>query len=240
MTTASELTVQVYGELRLEQGATDRVRAMLGQRGAARAVLDGAVHRCRRGAWAVWIPGPGLKFLNSVDGQLACRHPNAPRREEILGPAPSLPARGRYSVQDWRAAFRTPVARRAAENAVATARLHRAGLGPRLLGLCVARKLIDGDRRDGGFAAGIVVEDARGLPAKAPAHAADMERAGVGPDRIRSAIRQQVNGYIVDLNSVAGVMPLGAEDEVAAIEAQILAAAGVAGGDASGAAAQAI
>lgn len=224
MTGESALPLVVYGELRLERSMTDRLRSRLRQAGAGRAMLDGVAYRCQRGAWAVWIPALRLKFLNSVDGRLHCLHPSAPPRDSVLGPAHAAPASGPYSVEDWRAAYRTGVARRTAENTVATARLHRAGLGPRL-GLCVARRLIDGGRRDRGFSAGIAVEDARLLPARTPARDDELEAAGVRPDRIRSAIRQQVNGYVVDLNSVVGVMPVDAEAEIAAIEAQILAGA---------------
>jgi len=226
MTIPVEMTLKVYRELRLEQTAADRIKGALGRPGLAHAILDGTAHPCRRGAWAVWIPELEIKFLNSVDGRLACGHPEAPRREVVLGSSDHAPVPGPYNLSDWRAAYRTGVARRAAENAVAAERLHRAGLGPRLLGLCVARRLVDDGRLDGGFAAGIMVEDARRLPAKAPARDEDMERAGIRPDRIRSAIRQQVNGYVVDLNSVVGVMPLDAEEEIASIEAQILAGAG--------------
>ena len=42
--------------------------------------------------------------------------------------------------------------------------------------------------------------------------------------QINSAVRQQVNGYVVDLNSAVGVLPVDAETEIAAVEAQITAA----------------
>ena len=44
-------------------------------------------------------------------------------------------------------------------------------------------------------------------------------------DRRRSAIRQQVNGYVIDLNAVVGVMPAEADNEVADLTARINACA---------------
>jgi hypothetical protein len=122
-----------------------------------------------------------------------------------------------------------PVSRRAAENAVAARRLHAAGLGPRVLGLCIALRLRDGARIDKGFAAGFLSEDVLRLPPKPPAGEQEFLAAGVSLDRLGSAIRQQVNGYVVDLNAAVGVIPTGAEDEVAALEARINARAAEAG-----------
>jgi hypothetical protein len=41
-----------------------------------------------------------------------------------------------------------------------------------------------------------------------------MIAAGVQPDGIRSAIRQQLNGYVVHLSSVVGVQPIDGERDV--------------------------
>jgi hypothetical protein len=111
-----------------------------------------------------------------------------------------------------------------AENVVAAERLHKAGIGPRVLGLCLARRFRDGHRLDRSFAAGFMVENAALKPQGPPPRRASLIDAGVRPDQINSAVRQQVNGYVVDLNSVIGVLPVDAEAEVAAVEAQIAAA----------------
>jgi hypothetical protein len=117
------------------------------------------------------------------------------------------------------------VSRRVAENVVAAWRLHAAGLGPEVLGLCIAREYRDCDRRDASFAAGFLGADATALPAKAPTTVEEFLAAGVTLDRIASAIRQQVNGYVVDLNAAIGVLPVDAEAEVSALAARIEASA---------------
>jgi hypothetical protein len=75
------------------------------------------------------------------------------------------------------------------------------------------------------LAVGLMIEDAAAKPPKPPATEAQLLAAGVRPDRLRSAVRQQVNGYVVDLNSVVGVVPVDADAEITAVKAQILAAA---------------
>jgi hypothetical protein len=139
----------------------------------------------------------------------------------VLGPALGETDYGRYSREEWRHAYSTPASRRAAENAVAAQRLHAAGLGPRVLGLCIALRFRDGARADKDFAAGFLSEDVLRLPPKPPAEEEEFLAAGVSLDRLRSAIRQQVNGYVVDLNAAVGVLPVGAENEVAALEERI-------------------
>jgi hypothetical protein len=69
-----------------------------------------------------------------------------------------------------------------------------------------------------------MVENAALKPQGPTATWSQLIDAGVRPDQINSAVRQQVNGYVVDLNSVIGVVPVDAEAEVAAVEAQIAAA----------------
>lgn len=44
---------------------------------------------------------------------------------------------------------------------------------------------------------------------------------GVAPDRTQGCIRQQIRGYVSDLNSVVGVMPVDAESEVQLVQQQL-------------------
>jgi hypothetical protein len=218
------LPLRLHDELVIRRSVLDLARAGFRRTGACHVILDGRSYGCVRGAWAIWIPALQTKFLNSIDGKLACASRNAPQRQRVLGPGPPTGRWGRYPLAAWREVYEKPVSRRVAENVVAAARLQAAGLGPRVLGLCVARKFRDGARHDGSFAAGFMVEDASLKPPKTPATQAELIAAGVRPDQIDSAVRQQVNGYVVDLNSVVGVVPVDAEAEVAAVEAQIAAA----------------
>ena len=221
---AAALPLELYGELVIRRSLLDIARSGFGPTGASHAVLDSQSYPCVRGAWAIWIPALRIKFLNSIDGRLACLSPKAPPRERLLGSGPLTGRSGNYSLEDWRHAYEKPASRRVAENVVAAARLHAAGLGPRVLGLCVALQFRDANRHDRSSAAGFMVEDATLKRPKAPAVATQLIEAGVRPDQINSAVRQQVNGYVVDLNSVVGAVPIDAEAEVAAVEAQIAAA----------------
>jgi hypothetical protein len=215
------LPVTIHQDLRIQRSLLDRVRSRFRATGSARAVVDGHSFPCQRGAWATWIPALGAKFLNSMDGRLHCLHRIAPPRFEVLGPEHGEIDYGRYSRAEWQHAYTTPVSRRVAENVVAAQRLHAAGLGPRVLGLCIALRFRDGARADKCFAAGFQSEDVLRLPPKRPAEEAEFLAAGVSLDRLRSAIRQQVNGYVIDLNAAVGVLPVGAENEIAALEARI-------------------
>jgi hypothetical protein len=224
---AADLPIRLYEELLIRRGLFDVVRSRLRPTGAYRAVLDGRSYPCVRGAWALWIPALEMKFLNSIDGRLTCLSRSAPPRDHLLGAGRAGTGRwGNYQLEAWRQAYETTASRRVAENVVAAARLHRAGLGPRVLGVCLAQRFRDGTRRDGSFAIGLMIEDAASKPPKPPATEAELIAAGVRPDHIRSAVRQQVNGYVVDLNSVIGAIPIDAEAAVAALETRILACAG--------------
>jgi hypothetical protein len=219
-TDAADMPLHVYDDLVIRRSLFDIARSRFRPTGASHVMLDGRPYACFRGAWAIWIPALQTKFLNSIDGNLACLSRKAPPREGVSGSG----RWGSYSLEAWRRAYETPVSRRVAENIVAAARLHEAGLGPRVLGLCLARRFRDGARSDRSFAAGFVVEDAALKAPRPPATQAELIAAGVRPDRIDSAVRQQINGYVVDLNSAVGVVPVDAEAEVAAVEARIAAA----------------
>jgi hypothetical protein len=221
---AADLPVTLFDELVIRRSLLDIVRSRFRRTGAAHVIAHGQSHPCIRGAWALWIPALQVKFLNSIDGKLACLSRNAPPREALQGSDPLSGQWGRYPLDAWRQAYEKPVGRRLAENVVAAQRLHKAGIGPRVLGLCLARRFRDGHRLDRSFAAGFMVENATLMPPRPAATQSQLVDAGVRPDQINSAVRQQVNGYVVDLNSVVGVLPVDAEAEVAAVEAQIAAA----------------
>lgn len=70
--------------------------------------------------------------------------------------------------------------------------------------------------------AGIFIENLDNYPRRAPVTLEEMISAGVKPDKIKSAIRQQINGYVSDLNSVVGVMPITAEKEIYEIESLLI------------------
>jgi hypothetical protein len=220
----ADLPVQLFDELVIRRSLLDIVRSRFKRTGWARVTAHGHSHSCIRGAWALWIPALQVKFLNSIDGKLTCLSRKAPPREALQGSDPMAGQWGRYPLEAWRQVYEKPVTRRVAENVVAAERLHKAGIGPRVLGLCMARRFRDGRRDDRSFAAGFRIENAALKPPRPAATQSQLIDAGVRPDQINSAVRQQVNGYVVDLNSVVGVVPIDAEAEVAAVEAQIAAA----------------
>jgi hypothetical protein len=223
-TDGAGLPVNLFDELVIRRDLLDIVRSRFRPTGAARVLANGGSYPCARGAWALWIPALQVKLLNSIDGKLACLSRKAPPRKALQGSGPLAGQWGRYPLEAWRQAYETPIGRRVAENVVAAQRLHNAGIGPRVLGLCLARRFRDGPRLDRSFAAGFMVENAALKPQGPTATWSQLIDAGVRPDQINSAVRQQVNGYVVDLNSVIGVVPVDAEAEVAAVEAQIAAA----------------
>lgn len=184
--------------------------------------INGRRFAYESGAWAYWIPELRCKFLHSRQGHLDCRYPGVPSREDCnsaTDPYGAVANHSPYTWQDWRNVYTKTAVRRAAELYVATERLYKAGLGPRPLGICMARRLIESGKEDSHSALGISTEDVLDLPTKAPCTEEEFLRAGVQPDHIRSCIRQQLRGYTIDLNSAIGAMPIDAEREISAIEA---------------------
>jgi hypothetical protein len=120
-------------------------------------------------------------------------------------------------VDDWKQALNKNTRRRAVENYLAASRLHAAGLGPQPLGLCHVRDFSYRLFGDSSETAGIIIGDIRKLPPKADATEEQIIAAGVTIDGIRSCVRQQIHGYVSDLNSVVGVMPVDAEREIEAM-----------------------
>ncbi|MBL37765.1 MAG: hypothetical protein CMP07_05085 [Xanthomonadales bacterium] len=185
-----------------------------------RAEVDGARLKVNIGAWAFYIPRLAAKILHSFRGACHCIHATAPERGQLFGGKASLHD-GRYSLPDWRQAYETSVAHRAAENYIAARRLHACGLGPKVIG-CVAVRSLESFYSPGvSHSFGIMVENLRNYSRKRPATLEQLEAAGVVPDRTSSCLRQQIRGYVSDLNSVVGVRPLAAEVEVQRVQRQL-------------------
>lgn len=175
--------------------------------------LDGVRLKVNTGAWAFYVPRVGAKILHSFQGACHCIHATAPARDHLFEGKAVLHD-DRYSLADWRRAFETPVSRRAAENYIVARRLHACGLGPKVKG-CIAVRCFESFYAPGAsHSFGIMVENLRHYPRKRPTTLEQLESAGVVPDRTRSCLRQQIRGYVSDLNSVVNVRPVDAEAEV--------------------------
>lgn len=180
--------------------------------------IDGTRYPVHRGCWACYVPDLGFKLLYGVGGRLHCTHRSAPDREALFAGRATISGRP-YTAADWLAAFSKKVTRRAAENCVAATRLSTAGLGPAVYGCVVVRQFIFDDVLPAGETAGICIDNLETYPRKRNTTRREMLRSGVAPDRINSALRQQIRGYVSDLNSAVGVMPVNAGGEIARIEA---------------------
>lgn len=179
--------------------------------------IDGRRYPVHRGCWACFVPDLGLKLLYGVGGLVHCLHGSAPDRGELFAGRASIGGRT-YTASDWLAAYSRKVTRRAAENYVAAARLAAAGVGPAVRGCVAVRQFIFDDGIPEGATAGVCLDNLETYPRKRDTTAREMITAGVAPDRIRSALRQQIRGYVSDLNSVVGVMPVNAEGEISRLE----------------------
>jgi hypothetical protein len=179
--------------------------------------IDGKRHPVHRGRWACYIPDLGMKLLYGIGGKLHCIHGSAPDRQALFAGRASISGRT-YASTDWLAAFSKKVTRRAAENYVAASRLASAGIGPAVRGCVVVREFTFDDAIAPGESAGVCVDNLETYGKKRETTKGEMIRAGVEPDRIRSSLRQQIRGYISDLNSVVGVMPINADGEVVRLQ----------------------
>ncbi|WP_282024598.1 hypothetical protein [Limimaricola cinnabarinus] len=185
------------------------------------AALAGRICRVKWGAWAVYLPGPQLKIMHAVAGRQHCIYHKAPRREEVLGGFDR-----REGAQDWARVFTTPVLRRVAENWVMFSRLHAAGIGPEPKGLVAIRDYRSFFSRGRGITAGLRLADLTKYPEKAPTTEDELRAAGIVPDYSRASLREQIRGYVSDLNNLRGAMPEEGEAEVAAVEAALARALG--------------
>ncbi len=192
--------------------------------------FEGVSSKVQSGAWAFYLPEQRLKLLHARQGKQTCLHkvakrfvqPTAAEATDNMQARESGSKIGNYFVQDWERALDKSVSRRVAETWIAARRLASAGLGPQVSEIVVVKKLYAPyARRVASVTAGFVQENALELPPGPNADEAAMIVAGVKPDQIKSCIRQPINGYVVDLNSVVGVEPLDAETEITALAAHI-------------------
>lgn len=65
---------------------------------------------------------------------------------------------------------------------------------------------------------GLYIDDLNFYDEKNETTFAELSHADVIPDKINSCLRQQIKGYVSDLNSVVGVMPKDKNDEVVLIK----------------------
>ena len=173
--------------------------------------------RLLRGKWSFYNPASLIKLPYSYKGHLHCRSKNAPSRDDLLSGLLDSQDFSPYSVSDWKKAYQTTVLRRTAENFVITKRLYEAGLGPEPMGLVSVEKCLIYGLPGIHPNYGMRVQDVNKLKKKAEASESDVLAAGVMPDTTKSCMRQQVNGYLLDLNSVTGVQAIDAEDEIETI-----------------------
>jgi len=206
-----EIEIQVFRNCRL-----------LPRRALRRACaeVDGVRLKVNIGAWAFYVPRIGAKILHSFRGACHCIHATAPERGQLFEGEASLHD-GRYALSDWRQAYETSVAHRAAENYIAARRLHACGLGPKVIG-CVAVRSLESFYSPGvSHSFGVMVENLRNYSRKRRATLEQLEAAGVVPDRTSSCLRQQIRGYVSDLNSVVAVKPVAAEIEVMHVQLEL-------------------
>ena len=171
-------------------------------------------HAVDLGNWAFYVPELAIKILFARDGLVHCLHKTAPDRAALFRGDYDATPMGRYTFEDWKLTFQKSARRRAVENFLAARRLFHAGLGPEPSGLCLIRSLAYGPDRHVTETAGMIVQNIAMLPSKRNATKDEIVASGVTLDRIESCVRQQINGYVSDLNSVCGVMPVDAEAEI--------------------------
>ncbi len=177
--------------------------------------------RVKAGAWNFYVPALNLKLAYPREACVHCLHKAVPPVDRLLAGEFDGERIGRYSAEDWKQALTKTTRRRAAENFIAAERLHAAGLGPKPLGICYVRRFSSQAFGAWSETAGILIEDIQNLPPKPDATEAEILAAGVTLDGIKSCVRQQIRGYVSDLNSVIGVMPVAAEEEIEAILSQL-------------------
>ncbi|MBW8319214.1 MAG: hypothetical protein K0M47_07630, partial [Rhizobium sp.] len=164
------------------------------------------------GKWMFYNPALQEKYFHVRSGNIDSTARSRPSERQLVEMS-EHELSGRYPISVWKEALSTPISRRLAEIWIASTRLHRKGLGPEPGSLVIARQY-KRNFRGYGPTAGLKIGDARGLAPRAPVTQEEMKAAGVQPDRYLSCVRQTINGYVSDLCSVVGVVPIDAEDEV--------------------------
>ncbi len=181
--------------------------------------IDGRLFDVHLGKWMFYNPARQEKYFHVRCGRIDSTARSRPTDRQ-LSEMDDAEFSGRYPISVWKEALATPISRRLAEIWIASHRLHAAGLGPKPGSLIVARNY-KRNFRSYGPTAGLQIENARLLSPRDPVTQEEMIAAGVRPDRYLSCVRQTINGYVSDLCSVVGVVPIDAEAEIEALAGQI-------------------
>ena len=187
----------------------DKARLLLGL-----FLYGGRPFRVNDGMWNFYVPALKIKLAYPRSGKVHCLHKVTPPFTELMQGSFDGKRIGRYSADEWKQALGKSTRRRAAENYIAAYRLHAAGLGPKPLGICYVRNFSYRFFGDKSETTGIIIENIRNLSPRKNATEEEIIAAGVTLDALKSCVRQQVNGYVSDLNSVVGVMPIDAEQQI--------------------------
>ncbi|MBW8282258.1 MAG: hypothetical protein K0M55_01535 [Rhizobium sp.] len=174
--------------------------------------VDGRLYDAHLGKWMFYNPALQEKYFHVRSGNIDSTARSRPSERQLVEMS-EHELSGRYPISVWKEALSTPISRRLAEIWIASTRLHRKGLGPEPGSLVIARQY-KRNFRGYGPTAGLKIGDARLLAPRDPVTQEEMIAAGVQPDRYLSCVRQTINGYVSDLCSVVGVVPIDAEDEV--------------------------
>lgn len=185
------------------------------------AVIDGKSYAIKAGTWALYVPDLQMKILRAADGNCAYDHPLAPDPAVVRAAHPDQKFR-RYTAAEWASSIDKPVLERAAENCVIAERLARHGFGAALRAAVVIRSYRQGETGKPTPSAGMILDNLFTYPRRRDVTETEFRNVGLIPDRFKSCIRQQIRGYVSDLNAVFGVMPVGAEAEVAALKHRMI------------------
>jgi hypothetical protein len=172
-----------------------------------------------RGKWNFYIGDLDLKVPYTKGQCLDCRSRATPDRKKLASGKLDKRDFGRYGVDDWKGVLFKSAKQRIIENYIASKRLYVAGLGPAVRGICHIKKyMVLGRNWAPVDTYALKIDNVFDLPKKTDATKGEIISAGVELDQIESCLRQQVNGYVIDLNSVCGVMPIDADEEIAEID----------------------
>lgn len=177
-------------------------------------IINNRPYAIKRGTWNFYLPSLNLKLPYVCGGKIACRAKSSPNRSKLFSGNLDDAQIGRYTPQEWKDALSKTSRLRAVENYITGKRLESAGLGPAFSAIVIIRNLYSITGANFGECAGVKCDNVYAMPSKEPASQQDIRNAGIKLDKFKSSHRQQIRGYVCDLNSVVGVMPKDAEDEI--------------------------
>lgn len=182
--------------------------------------IDGIRFAASVGNWMFYNAGRPEKYFHAKAGRIDCIHKSNPYLSPKRFVSHLFNSRARYKLSDWSKALHTKLVTRVAEVWISSERLARAGLGPWPGDIILVGSFVR-DGADLGPTAGFGTEDVMVMKGKKPATEAEIYAAGVQIDRLRSAVTQQLNGYVIDLCSVVGAIPLDADHEVSELSKRV-------------------